>query len=92
MGLGVKATQARQATGLGDGGETACPLDSPLTGRVPGSLALVAIAAALWQGALFFGLAGGLLATISLLLSPPRCRLLGSIGLVGSLAVILVRF
>ena len=89
MGLGVKAPRD---AGLSESGNAACPLDSPLTGRVPGLLALVAISAALWQGSLFFGLAAGLLAVISLLLSPPRCCLLGSVGLVGSLAVILVRF
>ena len=89
MGLGVKATRD---AGRSERGEAACPLDSPLTGRVPGLLALVAIAAALWQGSLFFGLAGGLLAIISLLLSPPRCRLLGSTGLIGSFVVILARF
>jgi hypothetical protein len=63
---------------------TACPLSSPLTARVPGLMSLAAIPAAVLMNPFFFGLAGGLLAVISLLLSPPRCRSLGTVGLVGA--------
>ena len=84
MGLSVKTSQEAD---LAENGQAACPLDSPRTGRVPGLLALVAIAAALWQGSLFFGLAGGLLAIISLLLSPPRCRVLGLSALMAACVV-----
>jgi len=62
-----------------------CPLDLPFTGRVPALLSLAAIPGAVLLNPLFFGLAGGLLATISLLLSPPRSRLIGTIALAGSI-------
>jgi hypothetical protein len=64
----------------------ACPLASPLIGRVPGLLSVAAVPAAVFVNPLFFGLAGGLLAVISLLLSPAHCRCLGVVGLVGALA------
>ena len=74
----------------------ACSLASPLTAYIPGWLSLAAVPAAIVVNPFFFGLAGGLLAGISLLLSPPRCRSLGVIGLIGavaggSLGVIVVR-
>ncbi|HCU53178.1 MAG TPA: hypothetical protein DIC36_02475 [Gammaproteobacteria bacterium] len=65
----------------------ACPLDAPLTGRVPGFLALAVLPAAGVLNPLFIALAAGLLATLSLLLSGPGCRLLGVAGLLGSLTV-----
>jgi hypothetical protein len=68
-------------------GEDACPLDEPLTGRVPGLLALAVLPAAALLNPLFVALASGLLATLSLLLSGPGCRLLGVAGLLGSLTV-----
>lgn len=64
----------------------ACPLASPLTARIPGLLSLAAVPAAILMNPFFFGLAGGLLAVISLLLSPPRCRLLGVVGFIGAVA------
>jgi len=62
----------------------ACPLDLPFTGRVPAILSLATIPGAVLANPMFFGLAGGLLAVISLLLSPKRCRLIGVIALAGS--------
>ena len=64
----------------------ACPLTSPLAARIPGLLSLAAVPAAILMNPFFFGLAGGLLAIISLLLSPPRCRCLGVVGLIGAVA------
>ena len=64
----------------------ACPLMSPHLGRVPGSLAIAALPAAIFVNPMFFGLAGGLLGLLSILLSPPRCRMLGTVGLLGSIA------
>lgn len=64
----------------------ACPLDLPFTGRVPAILSLATIPGAVLASPMFFGLAGGLLAVISLLLSPKRCRLIGAIALIGSIA------
>jgi hypothetical protein len=90
--------QAREAEILLDSSETsrdvvapdaviaACPLSSPLAGRIPGLLALAAIPAAILVNPFFFGLAGGLLASISLLLAPVGCRCLGVVGLVGAVA------
>jgi len=69
----------------------ACPLDAPLTGRVPGFLALAVLPAAAFLNPLFVALAGGLLATLSLLLSGPGCRWLGMAGLLGSLTLGLAR-
>jgi hypothetical protein len=63
-----------------------CPLTSPLTARIPGLLSLAAVPAAIVVNPFFFGLAGGLLASISLLLSPPHCRRLGVVGLIGAVA------
>ncbi len=57
--------------------QQACPLDAPVYGRVPGVLALVTAAVGLFTQPAFFGLAAGLLAVLSLLLSPARCRWLG---------------
>jgi hypothetical protein len=64
----------------------ACPLASPLATRVPGLLSLAAVPAAIVVNPFFFGLAGGLLAAICLLLSAPRCRGLGVAGLIGAVA------
>lgn len=63
---------------------TACALDFPLFGRLPGLLSLAAIPGAVLANPAFFGLAGGLLAVISLLLSPPRQRRLGAFALVAA--------
>lgn len=64
----------------------ACPLASPLAARIPGLLSLAAVPAAIVVNPFFFGLAGGLLAGISLLLAPPRCCRLGVVGLIGAVA------
>ncbi len=64
----------------------ACPLASPLAARIPGLLALAAVPAAIVVNPFFFGLAGGLLAGICLLLSPPHRRRLGVVGLIGAVA------
>ncbi len=64
----------------------ACPLASPFAARIPGLLSLVAVPAAMAVNPFFFGMAGGLLAGISLLLSPPHCRRLGVAGLIGAVA------
>jgi len=64
---------------------TACALDFPLTGHVPGFLSLATIPGAVLVNPLFFGLAGGLLAIISLLLSPPRHRRVGAVAFIGAL-------
>lgn len=64
---------------------SACALDFPLTGRLPAVLALATIPGAVLANPAFFGLAGGLLAVISLLLSPPRHRRLGAFALVAAL-------
>jgi hypothetical protein len=74
----------------------ACALPSPLVARIPGVLSLVAAPAAVLVSPLFFSIAGGLLAVISLLLSPPRSRRLGMAGLLaavvgGSLGVFVLR-
>jgi hypothetical protein len=69
-----------------DAAAVACPLASPFTARVPGLLSLAAVPAAMLVNPFFFSLAGGLLAVISLLLSPARCRRLGVAGLIGALA------
>lgn len=61
-----------------------CPLVSPRTARIPGLLSLAAVPAAILVNPFFFGLAGCLLAVISLLLSPARCRLLGIMGFIGA--------
>lgn len=71
--------------------EEACPLDEALTGRVPGVLALAVLPAAAFMNPLFIALAGGLLATLSLLLSGPGCRWLGMAGLLASLTLGLAR-
>ncbi len=65
---------------------TSCPLESPLSGRLPGLLALAAIPAAILVKPLFFILVGSLLATLSLLLAPAGHRRLGLAGLAGALA------
>lgn len=66
--------------------EAVCPLDLPLTGRLPALLALATIPAAVLANPVFFGVAGGLLAIISLLLSQARCRCIGMVALAGSVA------
>jgi len=86
MNSGIKATRDAAETG----NDEACPLDSPLTGRFPGVLSLLAIPGAVFLNPLFFGLAGGLLGVISVLLSPPRCRLLGSAGMLGAVVVLVL--
>lgn len=62
----------------------ACPLSAPRAARTPALLALAAAPAAVLVSPFFFGLAGGLLAVISLLLSPARCRCLGYVGLIAA--------
>lgn len=76
-----------EANGTEDAGQ-ACPLDSQRAARIPGLLALAAMLAALVTHSLFFGLAGGLLGVISILLAPPRCRWLGTAGVLGSVTVL----
>lgn len=76
--------------GTGDQEAVACPLDSPLSGRIPGLLALAALPAAVLLKPLFFSLAGGLLAVVSLLLAPAGCRCLGALGLLGAVTVAMV--
>ena len=73
--------------GAADQEAASCPLDSPLSGRIPGLLALAALPAALFLKPLFFSLAGGLLAVLSLLLAPSGCRCLGAMGLLGAVTV-----
>jgi hypothetical protein len=63
---------------------SSCPLTSPLVSRVPGILAFLAAFTAAFAQPLFFGLAGALLATISLLVSPVGCRCLGILGLLAA--------
>jgi hypothetical protein len=65
----------------------ACPLTTPLLGRIPGVLAVASIPVSLFLHSRFFILAGGLLAVISLLMSPPRSRILGLAGLAGAVLV-----
>lgn len=77
MSMDVKAAQNAEA----------CPLASPVYGRVPGTLALAVAVAGVFTQPAFFSLAGGLLALLSLLLSPPRHRLLGIAGLVAAVTV-----
>jgi len=62
----------------------ACPLLSPLAARIPGLLSIVAVPGAVMVSPFFFGFAGGLLAFISLLLSPRNSRSLGVLGLIGA--------
>jgi hypothetical protein len=69
---------------LAEAGAVACPLTTPLLGRIPGVLAVATIPVSLFFNPLFFNLAGGLLAMISLLMSPPRGRMPGVAGLIGS--------
>lgn len=80
MDPGVKASQEKEAV-------EACPLDAPAYGRVPGLLALAAAVAGAFVQPVFFGLAAGMLAVLSLLLSPARCRWLGMSALVASCVV-----
>jgi len=68
----------------------ACPLDLPFTGRIPAVLSLATLPGAVLVNPVFFGLAGGLLAVISLLLSPKRCRLIGVIALSSSMIAMFV--
>ena len=70
-----------------DDGVVACSLTTPLLGRIPGVLAVASVTASLLLHSLFFILAGGLLAVISLLMSPPRSRMLGLAGLAGAVLV-----
>jgi hypothetical protein len=80
MGLGTQLE--RRSTG---DEASSCPLASPLTGRVPGILAFLAAFAAAFAQPLFFAVAGALLATISLLISPAGCRCLGLLGLLAAI-------
>jgi len=82
------ATELEAARSQPDAGNLTegCPLDLPFTGRVPAVMSLVAIPGAVLVNPVFFGLAGGLLAIISLLLSPPRNRLIGLIAFAGSVS------
>ncbi|MCK7576786.1 MAG: hypothetical protein MZV65_13440 [Chromatiales bacterium] len=50
-------------------------------------LALAALPAAVVLKPLFFSLAAGLLAVLSLLLAPAGCRCLGAMGLLGAVTV-----
>lgn len=80
--------RSAQAGGGITGQETeACPLASPLSGRIPGLLALAALPAAVFLKPLFFSVAAGLLAVLSLLLAPAGCRCLGAMGLLGAVTV-----
>jgi hypothetical protein len=63
---------------------TVCPLVSPRTARIPGLISLAAVPAAVLVNPFFFGLAGSLLAVISLLLAPARGRGLGIAGFIGA--------
>ena len=80
MSPGVKASQENEVV-------EACPLDAPAYGRVPGLLALAAAVAGVFMQPVFFGLAAGMLAVLSLLLSPARCRWLGLAALVAACVV-----
>jgi hypothetical protein len=71
-------------TALAGAAAAACPAASPLSARIPGLLSIAAVPAAIAVNPFFFGLAGGLLAGISLLLAPPRCHGLGVVGLIGA--------
>lgn len=82
MDMDVKASQEQENEQA-----EACPLDAPSYGRLPGLMALAAVVAGAFTQPLFFALAGGLLAVLSLLLSPPRCRVLGLAALVAACAV-----
>jgi len=62
-----------------------CPLVAPRTARIPGLLSLAAVPAAVLVNPFFFGLAGSLLAVISLLLAPAHGRLLGITGIIGAI-------
>ena len=66
--------------------DVACPLASPRIVRIPGLLSLAVVPAAVLVNPFFFGLAGGLLAVICLLLSPAGCRRLGVAGFVGAVS------
>jgi len=74
-----------------EAGVAACPVTTPLLGRIPGWLALATVPLGLYLNPLFCSLAGGLLAVISLLMSAPRARLLGLAGLVGSVVAGVIR-
>jgi len=80
MDVDVKASQDEERP-------VACPLEAPTFGRVPGLLALTAVTAGVFIQPAFFALVGGLLSILSLLLSPPHCRLLGLVALVASTIV-----
>jgi len=79
MGLDAQRERAIRADEA-----SSCPLVSPLIGRVPGVLALLAAFGAVVTHLPFFGVAGALLATISLLISPAGCRSLGLLGLLAA--------
>ena len=81
----MSADEPSRDTAMADAA-AACPLASPLSARIPGLLSLAAVPAAIAVNPFFFGLAGGLLAGISLLLSPPRGRSLGVVGLISAVA------
>ncbi len=76
--------QDESARDAGMADTASCPVLSPLTVRLPGLLSLAAVPAAILMNPFFFSLAGGLLASISLLLSAPRHRGLGIAGLIGA--------
>lgn len=77
--------------GAGDPEAESCPLASPRSGRIPGVLALAALPAAVFLKPVFFSLAAGLLAVLSLLLAPAGCRCLGAMGLLGAATVATAR-
>jgi hypothetical protein len=64
---------------------SSCPLVSPLFGRVPAILAILAAFGTAFTHPLFLGIAGALLATISLLVSPAGGRALGMVGLLAAI-------
>ena len=74
-----------------EAGVVACPVTTPLLGRIPGWLAVATVSLGLCLNPLFCSLAGGLLAVISLLMSASRGRVLGLAGLVGSVALGVLR-
>jgi hypothetical protein len=82
----MNSSETAHDAGLAATAAAACPLSSPSAARIPGLLALAAAPAAVLVNPFFFGLAGGLLAVISLLLSPARCRCLGLVGLISTAA------
>ena len=80
----MNSSENARDTALASTDAAVCPLSSPLVAGIPGLLSIAAVPVAILMSPFFFGIAGGLLAIISLLLSPPRRRYLGIVGLVGA--------